>query len=312
MSRPFRALNPPLLRELLRLSLAQRVSGFAAQIAYLMSLGAIASLLSVLMLGGLWPALAMGLQSRLVLPTTWPEAAQVAEAAFWQASREGWQGLGFGLSVLLALWALTRAVATAVRSLNYIHGVPPTQHRRGWPALTRTLGLTLGLGLLVLPTLALFFWIEGIVFGPAVTVDWLGGGLRWGWRLISGGLAIAALTLACAWLYWLGPSPRRLGAPLLPGAVLAAIALASLGIILRLYLARLPEANWVFGLLGLGLLALVAVQGSAQAVLMGDQLNVLIGDRLAQQRSRLAQSLPPAPPSFDSFTIRRRANPPRW
>ncbi|MDA0674474.1 MAG: YihY/virulence factor BrkB family protein [Cyanobacteria bacterium] len=127
------------------------------------------------------------------------------------------------------------------------------------------------------------------------------------WQLLGGALALILMTLVVAGLYRWVPHRWRPGTPCLPGAVIVALCwgLVSLGLWTG-HQALVPTATG-YGLIIRSLLFLLWLYLGALLLLVGAQLNVTVGKRL--QRLSLHphhRSQQVLPPTFESFTIRRR------
>lgn len=298
-------LNRATLREIWRNSKRHRLPQRAAEMAYGILVGLLAGLLAILSTGGLieaWrsPLQDWGLRGVALLPAAMhPPLTPLIQSAIQNPSR----AIGC-VSLLGALWAASGGVGVAMHTLDHIHGIPRHDTRPFWRARLVALALTATTALLL--TLALGLILVGSAGGrpdPAPSL-WQGAIALLG-RLLSGGLALGLTTTAFALVYRLGPSRWTPRQPFIPGAVLAAVAVAGPGLLLPLY--RLPFQNspWSYGVLGAAVLLLLWLQGGALVLLLGDQTNVIVGQRLAQRQRPPGSQPRVPPPAFDSFTIRR-------
>ncbi|ASC71870.1 hypothetical protein XM38_028240 [Halomicronema hongdechloris C2206] len=315
-------LTPKTLREVVRRTGEQRLPSLASEMAYNAILGLFPGILALLTAIGLVASLEatlMQLASRLSDVT--PVEALTVIRNFTQEVNQGNSSRLFSLSFGFSLWAASGAVSAAMRALDEIHEVPRGQSRPFWKAKLVSLGLTLGTLLLLLVACALVFVSNWLVHrvaaqgGPMISL-----GLLHLWRWLSWPLALAIVAAAFVLIYRFGPSRWQPGKPLVPGAVLAALAWAGLSMGFRLYGAHFGHFNRVYGAVGAVIVLLLWLYLGSLSMLMGDQLNVTVGDDLRQRAVRRGlrpqgPGLPVAPPSFESFTIRRRedgASPKRW
>jgi membrane protein len=100
------------------------------------------------------------------------------------------------------------------------------------------------------------------------------------WRLLSWPLALAIMSAAFAFVYRYGPSRWDSGTPMMPGAVLAAVSWAMLSALFRLYVSNFGNYNKAYGAIGAVIVLMLWLYMSAAVLLVGDQLNVTVGDAM--------------------------------
>jgi membrane protein len=192
----------------------------------------------------------------------------------------------FSVSFIVAIWAASGALSAAMNALDQIHEIPPEETRPFWKAKLISLGLTIGsILLLVIASFLVFIsdWIVQIVVhesGASVLLSL--------WRLLTWPLALAIIATSSAFIYRFGPSRWSHGTPLMPGAVLAAISWAILSGLFRLYVANFGNYNKVYGAVGAVIVLLLWLYMTSLVLLLGDQLNVTVGEAMRKARAKAA------------------------
>jgi membrane protein len=301
-----RQLNRAALRDIGRQSRRHRLPHRASELAYCTLLALLAGMLALLSAMGFIEAWRSPLQQLaldwrpLLPPAAQPLLPALAEGIIQNPSRPL-----FFISLLGAVGAAWGSLGGVVHTLDRIHGVPRHQTRPFWRAKLITLILILSTTGLLGLALGLILWVNvGLVSGADANPGLWPRAIALLWRLWGGGLAVGLITAAIALVYRLGPSRWPPGYPLIPGAVLVAMAIAAPLLLLRPYL-TVFQNHWGYGLGVALVLGLLWLQAAAFMVLLGAQTNVTVGQRLAQ-RQRPPGSQPRVPPPvFESFTIRR-------
>jgi membrane protein len=288
----FRYLTVATLRKTFVRAIKRRLIGLSAEMAYNAMLALFPAILAILT--------AIGLFQDSLQRTFRGLAGQLSEVApkdvlllinnFAQEIHLTKNSGLFSLSFVLALWVSSGALSAAMNALDQIHKVPPEEARPFWKAKLISLGLTIGnILLLVIASFLVFIshWIVGIIVHKSRV--WI---LLTVWRLLSWPLALGIVAIACASIYRFGPSRWTPGTPIMPGAMLAAISWAILSALFRLYVENFGNYNKVYGAVGAVIVLLLWLQMTSLVLLLGDQLNVTVGEamqqRKVQDRSRKA------------------------
>lgn len=267
---------------------AHRLPGLAAEIAYNAMLALFPAILAVLTAIGLFNSPRTAFEQLAgQLSTVAPQEVQFLIRNFVREiglSRN--RGL-FSLSFVAALWASSGALSAAMAALDQIHRVPRSQMRPFWKAKLVSLGLTIGALILLLIASTLVF-VSDLIIKYVATSQ--GGiietGLLRSWRLLSWPLALGIVALAFAFIYRYGPSRWQRGTPLMPGAILAAISWAFLSGLFRYYVSNFGQYNRAYGTLGAVIVLMLWLYLSALVLLVGDQLNVTVGETLGRSPTR--------------------------
>lgn len=282
----FRHLNLGILKKTFARAIKGRFTGLSAEMAYNAMLALFPAILAILT--------AIGLFQDSLQNTFRDLANQLSEVApkevlllindFAQGIHLTKNRSLFSLSFILAIWISSGALSAAMNALDQIHKIPPEQARPFWKAKLISLSLTIGnILLLVIASFLVFIsrWVLQIVVhqsGASVLLTV--------WPLLSWPLALGIVATACAFIYRFGPSRWTRGTPIMPGAMLAAISWAILSGLFRLYVQNFGNYNKVYGAVGAVIVLLLWLQMTSLVLLLGDQLNVTVGEAMQQARTR--------------------------
>lgn len=268
----------------------QRLPGLAAEMAYNAMLGLFPAILMVLTAIGLFNPLNVAFQqlARRVSEVAPVEVFVLIDGFVKEISDSRDRGL-FSLSFVVALWATSGAFSAAMTALDQIHRIPMKRRRPFWKAKLISLGLTLGTILLLMIASALVLvgdWAISYVDrrSDVFTAEFLA-------RLLTWVLSLGIVSIAFALVYRIGPSRWTSKKPILPGAILAAISWATISSLFRLYVSNFSDYNRAYGAIGTVVVLLLWLYLSSLVLLIGDQLNVTVGEDMA------ARSTKPHPPN---------------
>ncbi|MEB3355531.1 MAG: YihY/virulence factor BrkB family protein [Synechococcales bacterium] len=286
----FRYLTPRVLWETGRRTGEQRLMGLASEIAYNAMFALFPSILAVFTAIGLFDPLTTRFERMVervseVVPL---EVFRLVNNFAEELSNSSNGGL-FSLSFFLAIWISSGAVGSAMRAMDQIHQVPRRRRRPFWKAKLISIGLTLGaIALLILASFLIFLSdiLLGILIDQAAQrSSILEQALLTVAQYLSFPLALCTMSVAFAVLYRFGPSRWNPGKPILPGAMLAAISWAVISGLFRLYVIRFGNYNRVYGAVGAVIVLLLWLYLSSLVMLIGDQLNVVVGEAMQQAKS---------------------------
>lgn len=280
----FRHLNWPTIKKTTIRVGERRLLGLSAEIAYNTMLALFPAILAILT--------AIGLFEESLQDTFKKLATQISEVAPKEAlvlirdfareiTRSKNSGL-FSISFIAAIWTASGALSAAMNALDQIHQIPPEQIRPFWRAKLVSLGLTIGtLLLLVLASFLVF--ISDLILQFVVNEIHSLSILLVIWRLLSWPLALGIVSTAFAFVYRYGPSRWDSGTPMMPGAVLAAVSWAIVSGLFRLYVSSFGNFNKAYGAVGAVIVLMLWLYISAAVLLIGDQLNVTVGEAMKPQ-----------------------------
>jgi membrane protein len=287
----FKYLNLQTVRRAVRRAGRQRLPGLAAEMAYNSMLALFPAILTVLTAIGLFQPLQITFQNLAgqVSEVAPVEALQLIEDFASEISTSRNSGL-FSLSFAIALWASSGALSAAMTALDQIHQVPIDKVRPFWKAKLISLGLTIGTILLMILASTLVFVGDLIIRAVASQTGALEPGLLIIWRLLTLPLALGMMSIAFAFVYRFGPSRWNPGQPILPGAVLAAVSWAMISGGFRLYVSHFGNYNRAYGAVGAVIVLLLWLYMTSLIMLMGDELNVTVGELMNRKTSEQSES----------------------
>ena len=183
------------------------------------------------------------------------------------------------VAIVLAAWAASGAVMSLIEGFRSVYAIS-----QGRPFIRERL---IALALVFTTALPVVAASVLIVFGRRMERDaiaWIGlspkGAELTGWILLGGQalrflIAVGAIVLASAVLYYVGPNRKQRFSQVLPGALLATILwlLATLGF--AWYVRHVSNYNVLYGSVGAGLALLVWMYVLSIIVLLGCEVNAV-------------------------------------
>jgi len=193
------------------------------------------------------------------------------------------------LGLVFTLWTASSGFAALIDGLDLVYRVRET--RPVWKTRPLALGLTLLAGSLLVVAVGLM--VEGTNLGtwfmgefglsPAVLATW--GVLRWG---IAAVFAVFALEL----IYHFGPNVKQRFRDSLAGAMVAVTAWIGLSYLLGIYFRHFESLDKTYGPLGAAIGLYVWFYLSGLAVLLGGEINFLLGELRHPSIPRLSKEPP--------------------
>ncbi|WP_414755123.1 YihY/virulence factor BrkB family protein [Anabaena sp. CCY 9910] len=286
----FRHLNWRTLKKTFTRTTERRLLGLGSEIAFNAMLSLFPAILAVLTAIGFFADSLQDTFRQLAaqLSQVAPEEAMVLirEFAGREIANSRNSGL-FSLSFVIAIWTASGAVSTAMTAFDQIHQIPQEKMRPFWKSKLVSLGLTVGTILLLVLASFLVF-ISDLLLGMVVNENGALIFLLHLWQLLRWPLALGIVATAFSFIYRYGTSVWKPGTPIMPGAIIAAIFWAILSALFRLYVANFGNYNKVYGAVGTVIVLMLWLWMSAAVLLIGDQLNVTVGEDM---RSKASQDL---------------------
>ncbi|AFY39084.1 ribonuclease BN [[Leptolyngbya] sp. PCC 7376] len=189
-----------------------------------------------------------------------------------------------GLSVLVILWRLVSfplalSLGAGIVSILVNILMSPADQRYPLRKLKKmSIGLAIGISTLLLLCFLIIF-IQNIIINLKIDYD-IAYLIVTIWRFLSMPVALGIVSIAFAFIYSMGSSRMVKGMPILPGAVLGAISWAIISSLFRTYVLNFGRYNYVYGAVGTVIILMLWLQLSALVMLIGDQLNVVIGEAM--------------------------------
>lgn len=283
----FRHLTGRNLKKTFARTMERRLLGLASEIAFNAMLSLFPAILAFVTAIGLFADSLQDTFKQLAVQLSQivPREALVLISDFANTEIANSKNSGlFSLSFAIAIWAASGAVSTAMTALDQIHQVPPEKMRPYWKAKLISLGLTIG-NILLLVLASFLVFISDLILRLVVRESRLLIFLFDVWELLRWPLALSIVAFAFGFVYRYGPSVWNPGTPMMPGASLAAIFWAILSALFRLYVANFGNYNKVYGAVGAVIVLMLWLWMSAVVLLVGDQLNVTVGEDMRSRKS---------------------------
>lgn len=284
----FRHLDAGTFKKTFANTIKRRLLGLASEIAFNAMLSLFPAIIAALTAIGLFEESLQQTFKQLAeqLSQIAPEQALalIRDFASKEITNSKNSGL-FSFSFVVALWIASGAVSTAMTALDQIHQIPLDKIRPFWKAKLISLGLTIGTIMLFVMASFLVFISDFVLQLLARENDFFGLLLHF-WLLLRWALALGIVATAFAFIYRYGPSLWNPGTPIMPGAIIAAISWAIVSNLFRAYVANFGNYNIAYGAVGAVIVLMLWLWMSAAVLLIGDQLNVIVGkDMRSRQHS---------------------------
>ncbi|HTC94425.1 MAG TPA: YihY/virulence factor BrkB family protein [Terriglobales bacterium] len=180
------------------------------------------------------------------------------------------------LGLVFTIWTVSSGFAAIMDGLNVVYRVRET--RPVWRTRPIALGLTLLAGSLLLVAVGLM--VEGTHFGIWFTGRFnLNPAILAAWRYFRWSIAIAFAVLAVELLYHFGPNMKQRFRDSLIGAIVAVTTWIGLSYVLGSYFRNFDNLDVTYGALGAAIGLYVWFYLSGFAVLIGGEINFLLGQR---------------------------------
>ena len=199
------------------------------------------------------------------------------------------------LGLVFTFWTASSGFAAIIDGLDLVYRVRET--RPVWKTRPLALGLTLLAGSLLVVAVGLM--VEGTYLGKWFTSEFnLSPAVLAVWRTLRWGIGAAFAVLALELIYHFGPNVKQRFRDSLSGAVVAVSAWIGVSYLLGIYFRHFESLNNTYGPLGAAIGLYVWFYLSGFAVLLGGEINFLLGElRHATKR----QSSQPAYADFKNL-----------
>ena len=109
------------------------------------------------------------------------------------------------------------------------------------------------------------------------------------WRVLGFPIALGIVAIAFSLIYRFGTSRWEKDTPIVPGAILAAISWAIVSMLFRLYVYHIGVYNKIYGAVGTIIVLMLWLYLSSFIMLLGDQVNVIVGEAMKKERQVLGK-----------------------
>ncbi|MEM1169842.1 MAG: YihY/virulence factor BrkB family protein [Cyanobacteria bacterium P01_H01_bin.35] len=302
-------LNFHTIKEVFSCAAKQRLSGLSAEMAYNAMLALFPALLTIIAAIGLFESLSSTLfQMGSLLIDIVPNQVRFLITSAVDEIQSSPNKEIFSFSPIVSIWIFSSVLSSAMAALDQIHQVSLEKKRPFWKAKLVSLGLTIG-------TLILLIIASGLVLVSDLIVDMISrqsclleilpncppdqvanclfqepvdncvlkSQLLETWSQLRWPITLGIVSTAFAFVYRFGPSFRRKGTPIMPGAIIAALMWAGASNLFRLYVLHFGNYNRTYGAIGTFIILLLWLYISSLVVLIGAQLNVTVGEAMARE-----------------------------
>jgi membrane protein len=181
----------------------------------------------------------------------------------------------FTLGLIVTIWTVSSGFAAIIDGLDVVYRVRET--RPVWKTRPIALGLTLLAGSLLLVAVGLM--VEGTSLGIWFTRRFgLNPAILAAWRFLRWGIAVASAVLAVELLYHFGPDVKQRFRNSLTGAIVAVMTWVGLSYLLGSYFRHFESLDKTYGPLGAAIGLYVWFYLSGFAILLGGEINFLLGE----------------------------------
>ncbi len=239
-------------------------------------------------------------------PQAEPWFTQLTTAALpaWTVTQRWWMA-GISAGTTMSLWfKVMGGTQHMLRETRPGTAPPAPTLRQRWNTVLMAGITVLLLGLIV--TLG-FAQLPGHGTAIAAATWWAKGqqllvqGLRWS-------LIASTLSLLFGLLYRFSWNRQAKTQPILPGILLATVVSVLLLLVMKRHVVTLDAYPWFFGVISSAALGLASLYGCILGCLMGARFNILVKYHVRNHQAATTPTALPAPPSFESFTIKRRSD----
>jgi membrane protein len=258
-----------LFKRTARATMADNVTGLAAQLAFYFFLALFPALLFLIALASFFPA---NLMQQMVTALQGFAPEQVVEIfeAQMQDIAEGQDTGLLTFGILATIWSSSAAMVGIMDAMNRAYDID--EARPWWKVRLSAILLTIALALFILISFSL------VLVGPLVA-EWLAANMglgpvfEWTWKILQWPVAFALVVIAIGLVYYYAPDAEQDWEWVTPGAALATVLwlIASIGF--RIYVTNFGEYNESYGTLGGIMVLMLWFYISGLALLVGAEMN---------------------------------------
>jgi membrane protein len=198
------------------------------------------------------------------------------------------------LGFLLTLWSSSGAMVSIITTLNAAYDI--NEGRPWWKVRLTAIGLTLGMAIFILASLALE------LIGPTVaehlaTRLHLGAAFKWTWLIVQWPAVFLLVATGIGVIYYFAPDAEQDWVWITPGSLLATILWLLVSLAFKAYLTYFGNYNKTYGAIGAVIVLLTWLYLTSLAILYGAELNSEIehaspygkdpGEKVPGERRRL-------------------------
>ncbi len=197
-------------------------------------------------------------------------------------------------TLLLVVWKILSGpivlaiLATSLASIYRIYKLPQNKKYRFIKA--RLILLIIIVNTFLLKIIDLFIKLINYLINEPETNHTISSILLGIWRLLSWPVALGIVAVCFAFIYKFAVSHRDSKTPLMPGAILAAVAWMVVSALFRLYVSNFGYYNKIYGAVGAVIVLMLWLYLSCFVMLLGDVTNAVVGQEI-QKKTKLIDNL---------------------
>lgn len=177
------------------------------------------------------------------------------------------------LAFLLTVWSTSGAMVSIITTLNAAYGI--TEGRPIWKVRLTALGLTVGISLFILVSMALV--LAGPTFAEHLANSLrLGAAFKWTWWILQWPVIFVFVASAIGIVYYFAPDAEQDWAWITPGSIVATLLWVLVSLAFKLYIAYFGNYNETYGTLGAFIILLTWFYLSGLSILIGAEMNAEI------------------------------------
>src|SRR5512132_2619453 len=213
--------------------LADDLLNLAAQQAYYFFFALFPALLTVISIASFFPidnliGQVIGALGRFAPP----DVLNIIREQILKISQSNQGGI-LTFAFLLTLWSSSGAMVSIITTLNAAYDI--TEGRPWWKVRLTAMGLTIGMALFIVISIALVLVGPGAVEHFAGTIH-LGTGVKWAWWVLRWPVAFGLVATGIGLVYYFAPDAEQEWVWITPGSIAATILWAVASIGLKLYI----------------------------------------------------------------------------
>ncbi len=262
------------------------ITGRAAQLAYFFFLSIFPLLISLIALTGIVPFLREHVRagvSELTARFLPGSSAGLVERVLGQVMT-GSRATKLSIGIVVTVWSGSSGISALIDAMNAQYGVEESR-----PYVKRQ-----GIAILLSVVAGILFVLAGAIM--LISADFLGPTMAAAWDVFQWPVALALVLLALLVIYHYAPNLKRKGWRwITPGAMAGLLLWLGASYGFRVYLRYFNTYGAVYGSLGTVIIAMLWFYISSLAILLGSELNVVLGSGAAkngQEEIRLADREP--------------------
>jgi membrane protein len=262
-----------LLKRTFKEAWADDILSLAAQQAYYFVFALFPALLTLISIASFFPVANLVDEAVTMLGRfAPPEVLTIIADQLKQISQSD-QGGVLTLAFLLTIWSSSGAMVSIITTLNAAYDI--TEGRPFWKVRLTAIGLTIGMSIFVLLSIAL------VLVGPTLAehladILHLGAAFKWTWWIVQWPVVFLLVVTGIGLVYYFAPDAKQDWIWITPGSILATVLWVLVSLAFKAYLSYFGSYNETYGTLGAFIVVLTWFYLSGVAILVGAEMNAEI------------------------------------